>query len=398
MTGQYPRATDTFIQREVSALRELGHHVQTFSVRMPPDTEQVGAETLAERKSTIYLLPPRKLVTAHIAQILSSPRKYFEALVLAWKTCPPGIAAIARQAAYFAEAGMLVQLMKRHALFHLHNHFADSSCSVAVMAATMGSITYSFTIHGPTEFYEPKVWRIDEKVRRALFVNCISHFCRSQVMLFTPPDCWDKLRIVHCGVDPDLFEVKRHAGRGNQLLFVGRVAAVKGLSILLEAVAKLEGGVTLNIAGDGPDRALLEEKVRALNISSRVKFLGYQSQEQVRKLLKQTDLFVMSSFAEGVPVVLMEAMAAGVPVVATRIAGIPELVHDGHSGLLVSPGDVNGMTVAVDRLLEDADLRNQFAITGRKDIEREFNIQTESRWLATIVGSALTGTSVGIRP
>jgi glycosyltransferase involved in cell wall biosynthesis len=398
MTGQYPRATDTFIQREVSALRELGHHVQTFSVRMPPDTEQVGAETLAERKSTIYLLPPRKLVTAHIAQILSSPRQYFEALALAWKTCPPGIAAIARQAAYFAEAGMLVQLMKRHALFHLHNHFADSSCSVAVMAATMGSITYSFTIHGPTEFYEPKVWRIDEKVRRALFVNCISHFCRSQVMLFTPPDCWDKLRIVHCGVDPDLFEVKRHAGRGNQLLFVGRVAAVKGLSILLEAVAKLEGGVTLNIAGDGPDRALLEEKVRALNISSRVKFLGYQSQEQVRKLLKQTDLFVMSSFAEGVPVVLMEAMAAGVPVVATRIAGIPELVHDGHSGLLVSPGDVNEMTVAVDRLLEDADLRNQFAITGRKDIEREFNIQTESRWLATIVGSALTGTSVGIRP
>ena len=107
MTGQYPRATDTFIQREVSALRELGHHVQTFSVRMPPDTEQVGAETLAERKSTIYLLPPRKLVTAHIAQILSSPRQYFEALVLAWKTCPPGIAAIARQAASRSAASAL---------------------------------------------------------------------------------------------------------------------------------------------------------------------------------------------------------------------------------------------------------------------------------------------------
>jgi colanic acid/amylovoran biosynthesis glycosyltransferase len=397
MTGQYPRATDTFIQREVSALRELGHHVQTFSVRMPPDTEQVGAETWAERKSTIYLLPPRRLLMAHIAQIVSSPRQYFQALALAWRTCPPGIAAMARQAAYFAEAGMLIRLMKRHALVHLHNHFGDSSCSVAAMAATMGGITYSFTIHGPTEFYEPKVWRIDEKVKRALFVNCISHFCRSQVMLFTHPDCWDKLRIVHCGVDPGRFDVKRHAGRGSQLLFVGRVAAVKGLSVLLEAVAKLDN-VTLNVAGDGPDRALLEEKVRALNISSRVKFLGYQSQEQVRKLLEKADLFVMSSFAEGVPVVLMEAMAAGIPVVATRIAGIPELVHHGRSGLLVPPGDVSEMTVAVDRLLEDPDLRNQFAIAGRRDIEREFNIQTESRWFATIVGSALAGRSVEIRP
>ena len=172
---------------------------------------------------------------------------------------------------------------------------------------------------------------------------------------------------------------------------------MKGLPILLEVLAKLEG-VTLDIAGDGPDRQLLEEQVRALNISSRVKFLGYQSQQQVRELLKQADLFVMSSFAEGVPVVLMEAMAAGVPVVATRIAGIPELVRDGHSGLLVAPGDVNEMANAVDRLLRDAELRNRFAIAARQDVEREFNIQTELRWLATILSSAIAGRSVGIRP
>jgi glycosyltransferase involved in cell wall biosynthesis len=142
----------------------------------------------------------------------------------------------------------------------------------------------------------------------------------------------------------------------------------------------------------------LEEEARALNISSRVKFLGYQSQQQVRKLLKQADLFVMSSFAEGVPVVLMEAMAAGIPVIATRIAGIPELVRDGHSGLLVAPGDAKEMTNAVDRLLGDAELRNRFAIAGRQDIEREYNIQTESRWLATILSSAIAGRNVGIRP
>jgi colanic acid/amylovoran biosynthesis glycosyltransferase len=397
MTGEYPRATDTFIQREVAALRALGHHVQTFSVRMPPQSENLGPEILAGRKSTIYLLPPQGLMIAHLAQLVLSPRRYFVALALAWKTCPPGIRAMARQAAYFAEAAMLVRLMKKHALSHLHNHFADSSCSVAAIAAAMGGTTYSFTIHGPTEFYEPKFWRIDEKVRRALFVNCISHFCRSQVMLFAPLDCWSKLRIVHCGVDPDAFEVKRHKGRGRQLLFVGRLAAMKGLPILLEALAKLEG-VTLDVAGDGPDRQLLEEKARTLNIASRVRFLGYQSQPQVRELLKEADLFVMSSFAEGVPVVLMEAMAAGVPVVATRIAGIPELVRDGHSGLLVAPGDANEMAGAVHRLLGDAELRNRFAAAARQDIEREFNIQTESRWLATILSSAIAGRSPGIRP
>jgi colanic acid/amylovoran biosynthesis glycosyltransferase len=318
-------------------------------------------------------------------------------LALAWNICPPGIRAMARQVAYFAEAAMLVRLIRKHDLSHLHNHFADSSCSVAVIAAAMGGITYSFTIHGPTEFFEPKYWRIDEKVRRALFVNCISHFCRSQVMLFAPPDCWKKLRIVHCGVDPDAFEVKRHQGRGGRLLFVGRLAAIKGLPIILEVLARLED-VTLDIVGDGPDRQLLEAQARALNISSRVRFLGYQSQQHIRGLFKQADVFVMSSFAEGVPVVLMEAMAAGIPVVAPRIAGIPELVRDGQSGLLVAPGDVNEMASAVDRLLRDAALRNRFAIAARHDVERDFNIQTESRWLAEIVSSAIAGRSIGIRP
>jgi glycosyltransferase involved in cell wall biosynthesis len=215
--------------------------------------------------------------------------------------------------------------------------------------------------------------------------------------VFAPPDCWEKLRIVHCGVDPNLFEVKKHSGRGNKVLFVGRLAAAKGLPILLEAVAKVEGA-TLDIAGDGPDRSMLEEKARSLSLSDRVRFIGYQSQQQVLELLKRTDVFVLSSFAEGVPVVLMEAMAAGIPVVTTRIAGIPELVHDEHSGLLVSPGDTDAAANAIRRLLDDPDLRNRYAAAGREKIEREFNIQTESRWLATILTSALAGKSEGLRP
>lgn len=216
-------------------------------------------------------------------------------------------------------------------------------------------------------------------------------------MLSAAVECWDKLRIVHCGVDPSLFDLKKHTGFGNKLLFVGRLAAAKGLPILLRAIARLDGA-TLDIAGDGPDREMLREQTRSLGISDRVKFLGYRSQLQVRELLRRTDIFVLSSFAEGVPVVLMEAMAAGIPVVATQISGIPELVRHEECGLLVSPGDEEATASSIRRLMTDCELRNKFAAAGREMIEREFNINTETKWLATILTNSLAGNPVALRP
>ena len=397
MTGQYPRVTDTFIQREVEALRALGHYVQTFSVRSPPAAEASRVELSESQRATIYLLPPRGLVGAHVTQFLSSPRRYISALTVACKFCPPGIKGLLRQGAYFAEAAILARLMSKHALSHLHNHFADSSCSVAALAAEMGGFTFSFTIHGPAEFFEANLWWVGEKARRALFVNCISYFCLSQVMMLSEPDCWEKVRVVHCGVDVNVFDTKRHEGQANRLLFVGRLVPAKGVPFLLETITKIDGAI-LDIAGDGPQRKFLETKAAALGIGNRVRFLGYQSQGQVRELLRRADVFVMASFAEGLPVVLMEAMAAGVPVVATRIAGIPELVDDGQNGCLVPPGDPSGAAIAVRRLLEDAGLRNRFAIAGRAKVEREFDINTEATWLAKILTSALSGASERVRP
>jgi colanic acid/amylovoran biosynthesis glycosyltransferase len=397
MTGQYPRVTDTFIQREVAALRALGHYVQTFSVRKPPPAEASGVELSESQCTTIYLLPPRGVLGAHVTQFMSSPRRYISALILAYSSCPPGIKGSLRQVAYFAEAALLARLLSRHALTHIHNHFADSSCSVVAIAAEMGGITFSFTIHGPAEFFESNLWWIGEKVRRALFVNCISYFCRSQTMMLSEPDCWDKMRVVHCGVDVSAFNTKRHEGLGRRLLFVGRLAPAKGVSFLLETIAKIDEAI-LDIAGDGPDRKFLETKAAALGIGGRVRFLGYQSQAEVRDLLRRADVFVMASFAEGLPVVLMEAMAAGVPVVATRIAGIPELVDDGQNGFLVAPSDPSGAATAIRRLLEDAELRNRFAIAGRAKVEREFSLNMEASWLAKILSSALSGVSEPVRP
>jgi glycosyltransferase involved in cell wall biosynthesis len=396
MTGVYPRATDTFIQREVAALRQRGVHVQTFSLRPPGDKEIVGPEQEAEREGTYYVQPPRllRLIKAHVAMLLGGPGRYLGALRTALLVRAPGLKSLAWQLAYFAEAGVVAHEMRRAGLVHLHNHFSNSSCSVAILVAQMGGTSFSFTMHGPAEFYEPKYWRIDEKIRRARFVACISHFARSQAMVFAPQEHWAKLHVVHCGVSPELFSPARHEGRGKRLLFVGRLAAVKGLPVLLDAFARLAKDrpeLKLMLAGDGPDRAKLEAQAKELGVAGRIEFLGYQSQAQVRQLLQNTDVFVMASFAEGVPVVLMEAMAAGVPVVATRVAGVPELVEDGVSGYLVPPAEPGALADNVAALLDDAELRNRLGAAGRAKVEREFNITAEAEKLCQVMTAALGG-------
>ncbi len=423
LTGEYPRVTDTFIQREVAAMRERGHDVITMSIRRPAKSHSVGPEQEAERERTVYVLPPSLLglMKDHAAALWRSPGTYVRALALAWRTKPAGLKNMLRNMFYFGEAAVVAGRMRREGRTHLHNHFANSSCSVAMLAAEMGGFTYSFTIHGPAIFFEPVHWRVGEKVKRALFVSCISHFCRSQTMVFADPQYWDKLHIVHCGVDPAAFEPRVHAGRGTRLLYVGRLAAVKGLPVLLDAVAGLaktsqgesslgvnvevargnlapgSAGVTLTVVGDGPDRAWLEGRAVELGIADRVEFVGFQSQAQVRGRLAETDVFVMSSFAEGVPVVLMEAMAAGVPPVATRIAGVAELVEHEHSGLLVPPGDVDALSDAMTRLIDDADLRNRFALAGRAKVEAEFDIHKEAGWLAEVMTTRIAGERLRVR-
>jgi colanic acid/amylovoran biosynthesis glycosyltransferase len=211
-------------------------------------------------------------------------------------------------------------------------------------------------------------------------------------MCFSRPQDWHKLKIIHCGVNPADFDVVMHGGFGHRLLFVGRLAGVKGLPVLLEALAAIRSerpNVTLRIAGDGPERANLEALAQRLGVSHNVRFLGYQTQSQVRQLLRETDVFVMASFAEGVPVVLMEAMASGVPVVSSNIAGIPELVP---------PGDAAAVARAVAQLLSDPDLRARFGAAGRANVEREFDLGTEAARLRHTFAAALAGRDVPTRP
>lgn len=394
LTGQYPRATDTFIQREVTSLRELGSEVRTFSIRRPGWEQIVGEEQRAELEQTTYLLPPSllALLKAHLLLLVSAFSQYVGGLRLALKTSQPGIRGLLYQLFYFAEAGLLALQLRRQGIQHLHNHLADSSCTVAMLAARLADISFSFTIHGPYIFFEPYRWCLREKIEQALFVACISDFCRSQCMFFSSAACWAKLAIVHCGVDPEQFAPVHHSGLGSRLLYVGRLSVAKGLPVLFEAMAALKEvapQLRLQVVGDGCDRTLLEQLASQLGLDEQVEFLGYRSQREVRQYLQTSDLFVLPSFAEGVPVSLMEAMAAGVPVISTRIAGISELVEDGHSGYLVAPGNGQQLAERVYRLWADAELRQAFGEAGRQQVSQAFNLAHEVSWLHRIFQATL---------
>lgn len=392
MTGEFPRANHVFMLREIDALRGRGLHVEAIGVRRPPRRAEAPADG-RPRPPIRYLLPPNPLhlATAHLTLLARDPKRYFSTAALAFATRPPGVTRLLRQAAYFAEAALVVRLMRRSRLAHLHNHFATSSCTVAMLAAELGGFRYSFTMHGPGDFIDPAFWRLDEKIRRAAFAVCISDFARRQALEQTAANDRDKLHVVHCGVPLDALAPRHHDGRGTRVLFVGRLEPVKGVPLLVEAIAvvsRTKPEVELDIVGDGSDRAGLEAQAERLGIAARVRVLGFRSQSEVRDLLRRADVFALPSFAEGVPMVLMEAMAAGVPVVATRIAGVPELVEDGVAGFLVAPGDVSTLAEKIALLLEDAEMRNRFGAAGRSKVEREFDAEREvDRLWALIVAS-----------
>lgn len=405
MTGEYLRLSPfVFIHREVSALRRLGFHIETVTIRGLADAGEAVNDAQREEGERIFVvLPPSlgRLLGSHARLLGRAPRRWFGALRLAWSTRPPGLAAALRQLAYFTEAGIVAEHMRERELVHLHNHFASSSGTVAMLAAALGAFTFSLSEHGPDIFWAPDWWRLDAKFSRALFVACISHFCRSQVLIWTPVERWSRVPIVHCGVDPTEYVARAHRGAGRRLLFTGRLARVKGVPVVLAALARLRArypDIELSLAGDGPDRATLEAEARRLGVADRVRFLGYQSSDQVRSLLQDTDVFVLPSFAEGVPVVLMEAMASGVPVVATRVAGVAELVEDGVSGFVVPPGDVDALARAVETLFADPALRERFGAAGRRMVEREFDVGHEAAWLGEVFSSVLAGVDPPLRP
>ncbi len=331
LSSRYPAISHTFIQREVAALRRRGVEVQTFSVRATPDSELLTDVDTVEASTTTSILPisPTRLINVHGRAFLRSPGRYSATLRDSWRLKTGGAKSALWRVFYFAEAIVLHRELESRGLRHLHVHFANVGADIAMLITRYADRpkdrwTWSFTMHGPTEFYATDRHRLGEKVASADGVVCISDFARSQLMRCSDPSHWPKLEVVHCGIDVDRFDSPIRLGAVGRLdvLFVGRLVADKGPEIAIHAIARARASgrdIRLTIVGDGPERGRLESQVEALGLQEAISFEGSVGQDRIGDYFHSCDAFCLPSFAEGVLIVLMEAMAMRRPVVTTPV-------------------------------------------------------------------------------
>jgi len=397
LVSQYPAVNHTFILREIRELRQLGFDVRVISIRsVDRPLAALVPEELDEYQRTYYIKTASigTIIGDHLATGIASPISYMKGLLHAIKLAPFRLREGLRHLGYFGQAVMVGRWMHRQGLRHVHTHF---SSTVALFVNKVFPITFSMTMHGPDEFRDPAGFFLREKIGAASFVCAISDFARLQLEKCSPQSEWEKIEVARLGVDLSVFAPRPVccAPERLEVLCVGRLAPAKAQHILIAAVERLiRSGrrLRLRLVGDGPDRKKLEDLVRQFGLTDCVAFEGSLNQTHVQELYAQTDLFVLSSFAEGVPVVLMEAMAMQIPCIATKIAGVPELIRDGVDGLLVAAGDEAGLAEAIARLQDDAALRKSLGKSARQRVNDEYNLHINVAHLGQVFRSRLART------
>jgi colanic acid/amylovoran biosynthesis glycosyltransferase len=354
----YARAGDTFIRAEVFQLRSFGHTVHTFSVREPDQKELISQEIRDEHAQTDYILGHGFvcLAASTIVECLRAPVNALATLRLAAQCGWPGMRGRLWPIAYFVEACYLSRQLRAKRVDHLHDHNGQGCAVVAMLASKLSGVPYSLTIHGPGEFDRPTLLSLAAKVGHSEFTVAISDYGRSQILRWINPADWLKIKVVRCGVRFDDEFVAPPMVTDRRLVCVGRLSMEKGHLVLMEAIALLkdEPAFEVIVVGDGPLRREIEERATVLGIQDRVYVTGWMSADGVQKEIARCCAMVLPSFAEGLPVVLMEAFALERPVIATAIAGIPELVEPGISGWIVPAGSVDALAAAMRGVLSAA--------------------------------------------
>jgi glycosyltransferase involved in cell wall biosynthesis len=393
LLSRYPAVSHTFFLNEIAGLKQHGVLIETASINAPdrphaglPEEEQDAfANTFYIKKQPISSIFSTVLLTA-----LARPLVIIRALATAFELEPGHLPHTLYAFFYVVEAIVLGAWMKQHRLTHLHIHFAGPVASVGMIAARAWKFPYSLTVHGPDEFFDQKEMALAKKIHAASFVICISEFCRSQLMRLTSPAAWSKFSVVRLGISPALATLEPALSKPDlplRILCTGRLVGAKGQAVLLLALAELvrrKHAVHLVFIGDGADRQHLETIVNERDLRSHVTFAGAQNHDRVLEMLRSADLFVLPSFAEGVPVALMEAMAMGVPCISTFVGGIPELIRHEQDGLLVPAGSVLELTQAVERLLTNPLDRNRFRDSARERVLEHYNLPKNLKLLAEI--------------
>ncbi len=393
--NQYPKVSHSFIRREILALERLGFEVQRIALRGWQDAV-ADPEDIQEKSRTRYVLQGGvlSLLLATLRMLVSRPLRFLSALVLAIKMSRHADRPLPYHLVYLAEACRLLPWMHDFGARHIHAHFGTNSTEVVMLANALGGPGYSFTVHGPEEFDKPQFIHLGEKIRRSRFVVAISSFGRSQLYRWVEHTQWPKVQVVHCGLESAF-----HGGPPidppdvPRLVCVGRLCEQKGQLLLIQALARLvQRGITceLVLAGDGEMRPEVEALIAKNGLQKQVRITGWISSAQVREELLAARAMVLPSFAEGLPVVIMEAMALRRPVLTTAVAGIPELVSQGEAGWLFSAGAVDELADAMAHCL--AMPAAQLAAMGNaahKRVLQRHSIDTEAAKLANLLRKAV---------
>lgn len=384
LINRYPAVSHSFIRREILALERQNQEVLRISVRGWKDTLQSKEDQL-ERTRTRYILGggAMPLIIAFLRILFTSPTRVIKALNLVWKISRRADRPLSIHLVYLFEACLVVLWLRSENIEHVHAHFGTNSAEVAMLVHELGGPPWSFTAHGPEEFDKAQLIALPEKIRRAKFVVAVSSFGRSQLFRSVSHEHWSKIQVVHCGIEPAFHETSSNQpGAGRRLICVGRLCEQKGQLLLIEAARRLsEGGTTFEIvlAGDGEMRDELETLIARYQLQDVVRITGWISSDQVRDEILAARALVLPSFAEGLPVVIMEAMALRRPVISTFVAGIPELVDPGQHGWLVPAGDAEALASAMQNCL-DAPLETiaEMGEAGRARVLERHDVDKEA--------------------
>ena len=411
LINHYPKVSHSFIRREMLAIERQGISVLHIAVRGWDDV-LVDPADQAERLRTRYVLAQGfggPLLSA-LRLALTRPARWLAAARLALSMWRRSDRTLIHHLAYLVEACHVVGWLADERIAHLHAHFGTNPADVAMLVRALGGPPYSFTVHGPEEFDRPQALGLSEKSRRAAFVIAISSFGRSQLYRWMPQADWGKAQVVHCGLESSFHQVSAPAltsasAPAARLVCVGRLCEQKGQLLLVRAVHRVVAAGTpleLVLAGDGEMRDEIEALIDQLALRPHVRITGWIGSEQVRDEILAARALVLPSFAEGLPVVIMEAMALRRPVITTYVAGIPELVRDGENGWLVPAGDIDALALAIEACLAapaDALLRMGEAAHAR--VLARHDIDHEAAKLAALFAGRValaTGSSVEVLP
>ena len=395
LVNQYPQTNVSFIRREILSLEAQGINVERYAVRSW-DQELVDPGDIAEKKKTKVVLSRgiKSLVPDLLRIAIARPMKFLRAIGIALKTGWKSDRGILFHLVYLAEACRIAIWCQRDNVEWIHSHFGTNSTTVAMFANALGGPPYSFTAHGPEEFDRPGPLKLAEKIKRASFVVGISSFTRSQLWRLTAFNEWDKIHVVRCGVD-DTFRGQKvspakddNCSQRFKFICVSRLHEQKGLPVLIRAAQQLasEGyEFEVTLVGDGPLRSEIENQIERFDLQDFIHLAGWKNGAEVRELLLESNAFVLPSFAEGLPVVLMESLSMARPVITTYIAGIRELVVPGESGWLVPAGSVGDLVAAMRQAIQTPqDQLESMGESGAERVSQMHNSTTEAAKLLSL--------------